>query len=322
MENTIPINRFYQKANNSIAEKIQNFQKFLLQLLNAGANANEVAELQNYVHSEVEKGNDPKFKPTKTGVFVNNRFFSFYNGLNGGFDSYVDNVAARTGDPYVQAISALVDFDKLVDNFSNIFANGFNLSCWGASYSKSQARKDIAVDFPFMLKWSGIDKGVSEQSLNKFSMLIDSYLGGAKNGTNRVFAKCTRDAYQLVFEKGTEFKNEMFKLIRKNPSITFKPLRTSKGSGSINYPGLSSHKGPHNLGVWPITIYDVQVSRSINQQLNNNNGEPLSNSNNNTKPKVSTSSFGGLALASLALFAIVKLSSEESNKEKEILKTA
>ena len=324
MTNTIPINGFSQKANNPITTRIQNFQDLLLILLTSGANPDVIIELRKYVRSELEKGNDPYFSPTNRGLYVDKIFFFLYPGLNGSADQLADSFAQSSGDPTLMAVSQVVDFDRILGNFSNIFSNGFDLSCWGASYSKSMGQKDISLDFPFMLDKSGINQTISEATINKFSMLIDSYLGGAKNGTSSKFAKCTRDGYALVLEKGIEFKKTIFDSLTSNSQITLKSLGTTKGSGSITYPGLSvsSGKGPHNLGVWPITQYKVQTSSSTNQLSNNNNSEILSNSNNNANPNVSTSSIGGLALAGLALFAFIKLSSEKSSEEKENLKTA
>ena len=309
MINSIPIERFSQNAINPMVMGIQNFKRFLQQLINAGVNSNVVLELKNHVHRELVKGNDPQFQSSSNGLYVDNKFFVLFPGLKGessnpkktNIDGLVDQLARSSGDKTLILISQLVDVDKVIGEFSAIFANGFDVTCWGASYNKSKAAKDIQVDFPHMLKVSGLENGVTKESINKFSILIDSYIGDAQNGTNRKFAKCTQKGHKFRLDESIKFRQTIFDAFRKDPSIIITEIGSTIGQGSLQYPGYASGK-QFNLNVYPAAVYDVQISRSTNKSI-------------------STSGFGGLALASLALFAFVKLSSGEPSREKETLKT-
>lgn len=326
MKNLIQSNSIYHNHNrnaiNSMTVGIQNFQKFLQQLLNAGANPDVIIKLRNYVRLELGKGNDPQFIPSTNGLYVDKRYFGFFSGLNGEADQLADSLASSSGDPTLMIVSQLIDFDKVLGNFSAIFSNGFDLSCWGASYSESEAKKDMEIDFPYMLEVSGINN-VNEESINRFSALIDTYIGSSKWVSSRSkFAKCTRKGHKFRMEKSIEFKNSIFDKIRSNPSITITSLGTSLGPSGLVY--KSANKGkpfkPRQITRYSVTINDIDSQQiNIDSLPIINNNQPIINDNNQKKPKVNQAGFNGLPLAffGLGLVGLLLLNANKSETIKE-----
>lgn len=145
-------------------------------------------------------------------------------------------MAAAMGDPMAMAQGAIQLLTKIIPiekTFGAVFANGFDLSCWGASYSEQKAKEHILLDLPFMKDWSGIYSETTNANLDRFQIITESYLQDAISGQQRKYASCTRKGHALR-QKGVEqlrkdlyeeFTSEGYQLV---PSI--------KKTGNINIP--------------------------------------------------------------------------------------
>lgn len=101
--------------------------------------------------------------------------------------------AAATAFPPL-ALLKLIPIEK---TFGQVFANGFDLSCWGASYSEQKAKLDLEKDVPFMAQWSGLDRVASTETYDRFLNITEAYLMDAKNGQQSKYAACTRKGHAL-----------------------------------------------------------------------------------------------------------------------------
>lgn len=101
-----------------------------------------------------------------------------------------------TGNPL--ALLSLIPMEK---TFAQVFANGFDLSCWGASYSEQKAKAFLEKRSPEIVKESGLESAVNTYTLDKFLNLIDVEIFWARNGQQSKYASCTRKGYALQ-EKG------------------------------------------------------------------------------------------------------------------------
>ncbi len=129
-------------------------------------------------------------------------------------------MSAITGDPLAIAGLALTVLKKIIPiekTFGAVFANGFDLSCWGASYSEQKAKVDIIKDMPFMIDYSGIYNSPVTANLDKFQLATEAYLLDAINGQRSKYAKCT--------QKGHRLREQAIRELRKNTYEEF----TSQG---------------------------------------------------------------------------------------------
>lgn len=101
-----------------------------------------------------------------------------------------------TGNP-MAAIGLITSLIPIEKTFGAVFANGFDLSCWGASYSEQKAKTDIEKDVPFMAQWSGLDRAANTETYDRFMNITEAYLMDAKNGQQSKFAACTRKGHAL-----------------------------------------------------------------------------------------------------------------------------
>lgn len=107
---------------------------------------------------------------------------------------------AAAGDPSAIAAGAMAVLKKVIPiekTFGAVFANGFDLSCWGASYSEQKAKEHILLDMPFMTEWSGVYTAATTDNLNRFQLVTQTYLADAIAGQQSKYAACTRKGHAL-----------------------------------------------------------------------------------------------------------------------------
>jgi hypothetical protein len=122
-------------------------------------------------------------------------------------------MSAIAGDPSALIGSALTILKKIIPiekTFGAVFANGFDLSCWGASYSEQKAKEHVLLDMPFIVEWSGIYQSATTANLDKFQLFTESYLLDAKNGQQSKYAKCTRKGHALREKAIVELRKNIY----------------------------------------------------------------------------------------------------------------
>ena len=126
----------------------------------------------------------------------------------------------------IDVLKAIIPIDK---TFGAVFANGFDLSCWGSSYSEQKAKEDIQIWLPFIIDWSGISKNLNNESMDKFQFLTQCLLDDSTNGQRSHFAKCTRKGWSLVHAAITQLKKDVYESIT-SQGIGLVPLGKKKGA--------------------------------------------------------------------------------------------
>lgn len=107
----------------------------------------------------------------------------------------------------IEVLKAIIPIEK---TFGAVFANGFDLSCWGASYSEQKAKEHVLLDMPFIVQWSGIYQSATTASLDKFQLFTESYLLDAKNGQQSKYASCTRKGHALREKAIVELRKNIY----------------------------------------------------------------------------------------------------------------
>jgi hypothetical protein len=202
---------------------VQNFHKFLNELEKNGVSRPVTDKMLELVKANVQNGIDPNMGEILRKAFaevpaigMNSPAYSqkFYGsqfnglGLNGGIDVGATATQLANGD-YVGATFGIVkNIIPVEKTFGQVFANGFDLSCWNSSYSEQKAKKDIEKDMPYILEWSGIYKKANQDNFDRFMFITERYLQDAQHGQQSKYAKCTR--------KGHALREKAIKVLREN----------------------------------------------------------------------------------------------------------
>ncbi|TYB78326.1 hypothetical protein [Bizionia myxarmorum] len=129
------------------------------------------------------------------------------------------------------AEGALTDYLSNIENqgwfnstFGSVFSNGFNFSCWGASYNPTQA-KDVAK-----MKMQGnatlLTTRPTQASFNAFLNNVIIEIGAANTSSmQKNLANCTREGYTLEKELLIDFMQKAFTALRSS-GYRLDPLQT------------------------------------------------------------------------------------------------
>ncbi|SFB72190.1 hypothetical protein SAMN04487907_101257 [Zunongwangia mangrovi] len=223
---------------------IDNFNKFCLFLLENNVPVATVNAIRSEVNKYTSQGVDPQFAIIDNGISIQGKEFTFTLVSDPEYQRGLGIVV--TGTAAVAAGKALMNMlpqDFFGNTFGAIFANGFDLSCWNASYSESKAQSALQTDIPFFINdHAGLDKAVNTTTVNKFMNAIDAYIADSKNGQASKYASCTRKGY-AARQKGAEEAKQRVLQTLESSGLTLVPtgkkegfLQTEKPMPSIGKP--------------------------------------------------------------------------------------
>jgi len=326
---------------------IENFDKFCNHLIENGIPVATVKEISEQVNLYTSRGLDPKFQIVRDGIKIQDKYFELNFNKDQEYEKGLGFVATATA--AVTAGKKLLDMlpgDFIGSTFGAIFANGFDMSCWNASYSESKAQEALTTDIPFFLEWSGLSKNPTTQALNKFSNAMYSYIDDAINGQRSKFAKCTREGY-AARQKGTE--EALQKVINTLENSGLKVIRTGETKGYVRIENVPSFggkvyewgKNTDRQSTYDYVTYRLEddynntppsnntgggsTGGGSNYQPGNNNGGSTDSNGDATAKKSGSNTgiiIGGVALAALPfLLPMMKKSPVAKPKPKAKTKT-
>jgi hypothetical protein len=235
---------------------INSFEQFCRFLIEKGVSVDTVNAIRSHVSAFTSVGRDPKFRIYDRGIEVEGRKYpiSFTRGLNGGSGS---GSGSGEAEMYMEAGKALMEMlpaDFIENTFASVFANGFDVTCWNASYSTSKAQAALTSDIPYMVReYSGLAQNPSTKTLNSFLNAIGGYISDSINGQKAKFAKCTREGY-AARQKGAEEARDMVLNTLKRGGYELVPIGPRKGEVNMQVP---SYKGkPFRWGQTPSNSYE------------------------------------------------------------------
>jgi hypothetical protein len=174
--------------------------------------------------SQMTVGNLPSgnyYPPSSAGSTFGNAASSIASGpfsnLSVGGITAGSIMGAATGNPIAIAglvINVLKKIIPIEKTFGAVFANGFDLSCWGSSYSEQKAKEDILIWIPFLRDWSGIYTSPTTANLDRFQFATQSMINDAINGQQSKYAKCSRKGWALVQKAVEELKKNTYEEFR------------------------------------------------------------------------------------------------------------
>jgi hypothetical protein len=219
---------------------VQNFHKFLNELEKNGVSRLVTDKMLELVKVNVQNGIDPNMGEVlrkafaefqQTGINAPASAYgtaqTFYGSQSyapsglGAIDIGATVTQAATGDftgATLGILTSVLPFDK---TFGAVFANGFDLSCWGSSYSEQKAKTDLEKLLPAMISWSNVQANPTTESLDKFLFYSQAAINDSIHGQLSKYAKCSRKGHALrqkgveVFRENmlSEFKMHGFQLI-------------------------------------------------------------------------------------------------------------
>lgn len=323
------------------ANIVNNFNTFCQFLIENGIPVATVDAMRSRVSAFTSKGQDPSFQILDNGIFISGEYFP----LNFKEDKAYQDGLGIAVTAAVTAGKKLLDMlpgDFFGSTFGAVFADGFDLSCWNSSYSVSKGQADVSIDLPYLAgKYSGLDKGVTTESLNKFLNGVEGYIANTKNGQKSKYAKCTREGYAEVQKSAEAARDgilgQLKNSVKLNPTgskqgyirTTEMPSKPNgvwewgqasdnrysyqsyrvEGKTQVSTPTAPTTTTGGNTNQYPQTTGGDNYQPTGNQQQNvNGSGDPQKSGGSNTGLIV-----GGVALAALPLFFMMKKGSVAAN---------
>lgn len=318
---------------------VANFEAFSKHLLQNGIPISTVNAMREQISKFTNAGKDPGFKIVDKGIIIEGKLFELnfspIRNPEQGLGFIATGAAAMAGG---KALIKMLPPDFLGNTFGSVFANGFDLSCWGASFSESKATAALEVDMPYMVgEFSGLENAQNTSTLNKYLNGIEGYILASVNGQNKKYASCTRKGWAIA-QKGAEgAKKQVLDSIRRGFNIT--PTGKKQGGLDTSMPSreggnfkwgehggnaymyesfrIDSKKGNGSVAANNTPTYQQPVANTYQQPVQqttaNNYQEPVNNTTANINPNNATPSksntgliIGGVALASIPLLFMMK----------------
>ena len=214
---------------NTVDKIKENFEAFCQHLVSNGIPLSTVNALRAEVNKYTSKGLDPKFQITEDGIVVQGKLFPLYfkdlqlEDKTPGLGFVTVAIAAAT------TLAKMLPEDFTANTFGAVFANGFDLSCWNASYSEQKATEALKVDIPYLVnEYSGLSKNPNTTTLNKFLNGIAGYISDSIHGQQSKYASCTRKGY-AVRQKGAEEARDQVISMLKSSGLKLTPAGTRPG---------------------------------------------------------------------------------------------
>jgi hypothetical protein len=143
------------------------------------------------------------------GNFMNSGVGSLVGGIKvggvpvGGVASAVTGLISGNPMAAIKLITSLIPVGK---TFGAVFANGFDLSCIGASTSTSETKLWAEQDFPWAMNET-LGKGLNEQNLNEYLDTMNYLESGTRSWANDMKSRCSKNGLN-TFAEGAKVAKE------------------------------------------------------------------------------------------------------------------
>lgn len=220
---------------------IARFNQFLDLLEEKGVSPTVTSQAMSNLEKFLTKGIEPTMSQL-FGLHTKKIQNLLQFGLGATGDEPTDDTATTNQDGEVDWLDTVMDeasnsgwFDS---TFGNIFGNGWDFSCWGSSYSPSQA-KDVA-QAKIQQHANRLGNPPTEDSFDRWNRSISIAIGAANVSANQSnLAKCTRDGYKLEKEILQEYKAKTINAL-KSAGFTLTTAQT----------GVLALSGDSNIDNW------------------------------------------------------------------------
>ena len=226
---------------------VKNFINFLDELkIKHGLSQDIADQIKHDVKRHIDKGSEPKVHITKQYVQINqNRHY--LNLLPSGL-GFIDVNDSGGGGLFKDLIDA-VNVGSFIDRgFGQVFANGFDFSCWRASFPPSLAESETKSKVKEIFTTSNLLSVVSSQNLPQIKSVVNNVLGqltfaviDRKANVDRREG-CTKKGEETSYKIFLEARNKVYQALENDYRVTYanktRPIFFSfrGGSWTRNYP--------------------------------------------------------------------------------------
>ena len=210
------------------------FQDYLDWLVANGVSDHVVDNIEQTVNFYLSQGVDPSFVPSKTGVKINNVYFDYgvpHKALGSTQSQEID---------YSTIFNTVSNTSYFNNTFGAIFANGFDVTCWGSSNSPSQTKTEVPVDANYYLNQSGLRLVVNQDNLNKFALMTTAYIKARdmdRNDNN--VANCTKKSGEVGYQLMKKFRDDVINGIKNKLQQAGVQVETTIVSQLVHVPAPS-----------------------------------------------------------------------------------
>ncbi|MDX9791814.1 MAG: hypothetical protein RBT61_13370 [Candidatus Kapabacteria bacterium] len=194
--------------------------------------------------------------------------------LNGTANGENDALGGLSGNLLSGITGAVSNFFS--STIGSIFANGFDLSCWGSSANPADEKSYASDRMQFFLTKSGIASVVNQTTVNEFMKLTDV----VKSVHHKIgignYASCTKKAHQFSYQAITQFQDSILQSMQSNGVVL---ESTGEKQGTLN---LAHNEYPHwgNTFKATDTYRTFKVSASSNASNSGGENDDIDNPDN------------------------------------------
>lgn len=290
-------------------EAATGFDEFLGFLKSIGVSVFTIDAAREHFSQLLSEGIDPYFRIDNDSFILGRTRYPYQSYAGQRFNDPL--AAVGLGSPglanldlsqiggQIQTIaSGLIGGDFLDRTIGAVLANGFDVSCWGASTNPKQAKAEAAQDAPFYIELSGLSTRVTEANLRKFVLYTTAYHAKRVDSQNNGrLARCTRKGHEAAALAMIGFRDQIISDvirliknaggdIRVNGTEYIEDYSVPTASGWFN--GMVTDDGINPITINKYTI--VQPSRPVSVPRTGTGARPSNNSSSTASRPVSTSS--------------------------------
>lgn len=263
MEPNLPIKGLAYGGSATVSAPHEAFNDFMNRLYRNGVSMETIKAVETTLNRYLDRKQDPVIRATSQGIFVGSDFipfntYIFLGQLGAGEEAETEQ------DIDLDGLYEEVSSSDFWDNFSDIFANGINFSCWGSSNNPTKSKEQCSVDLPWILQRSGMKSSLNEATINKFVREISVYKHIRHFGayTDGGLAECTKEGNKLGFELSQAFLDQAMVSVQKSLASVGKQLTKSasfRTSATLPAPpsGYYGSMSAPDVNLFTVSISDI-----------------------------------------------------------------
>ncbi len=266
-----------------INRAVKNFVSFLSELNKKGVSVLVTNSIKKDVRNFIDRGIEPKITITKEFFQVNQKRHYFNlnkpSGLGNSSDDDDDGIGSLLS---VFSLIENIDLGRIIDRgFGQVFDNGFDLSCWGASFPPSIAEPQTAEKVKEIFTAYDVLNVVKSRNLAQTKQTVNEVLAqltfGMKDREANISRTedCTQKGEQRSFDIFKKALEDLYTALNNDFNVTY-----SQRARQISF----QFRG----GSWTRT-YTVKEINTISFKATSSGGSnpttgPVDNPNTNTPP--------------------------------------
>lgn len=141
------------------------------------------------------------------------------NTTQWGSTSLVSTTAPTSGGslesmvPYANILGSVIGAETIDKTIGQVFANGFNLKCWGSTWTPTRAKEQLPQDLATLRSWAEQVLATPfdhyESAVNDFYIRFYEFKKNERNWLQTTAKDCTKDGLKIYIAGLDKFKGEI-----------------------------------------------------------------------------------------------------------------